>query len=161
MRTKFPERVRRRTLKPIPGFPGYKLRIDGRIVGKDGRLLKPKLKLLAKGPVLSYTMRRFQNDQRGAKPSIIDLMEQVFGRMEALRVVRSSWYQNFLEHRKEELEIKEPDEAVFSEEVVYTRRCTTCGAPTNNYRCDKCWKRMGRNIEDEEDDWFKGAVVCL
>lgn len=29
------------------------------------------------------------------------------------------------------------------------RRCTTCGAPTTNYRCEDCWRRLrGFSCED-------------
>ena len=29
------------------------------------------------------------------------------------------------------------------------RRCTTCGAPTTNYRCENCWRRLrGFSCED-------------
>lgn len=30
----------------------------------------------------------------------------------------------------------------------FTRKCTTCGRPTNNYRCDECWAKRGRGDTD-------------
>ena len=34
------------------------------------------------------------------------------------------------------------------ENRTYTRRCTTCGRPTSNYRCDECWRAI-REGQDE------------
>lgn len=29
----------------------------------------------------------------------------------------------------------------------YSRCCTDCGQPTDNYRCDKCWEKLRQNAE--------------
>ncbi|MDR0339109.1 MAG: hypothetical protein LBH65_02400 [Desulfovibrio sp.] len=35
---------------------------------------------------------------------------------------------------------------------LYSRRCATCGRPTNNYRCARCWRKLrGKYIEDPDE----------
>ncbi len=34
----------------------------------------------------------------------------------------------------------------------YTRTCTTCGKPTNNWRCDECWAKHGRSMHAYHND---------
>ena len=48
-----------------------------------------------------------------------------------------------------------PNEARYSKisrtcRSKYSRKCNTCGKPTNNFRCDRCWAKRKR----EEDDLF-------
>lgn len=42
------------------------------------------------------------------------------------------------------------------------RKCTTCGKPTNNYRCNTCWKLLRKTFEpsDEPGDEFGDPTEC-
>lgn len=45
---------------------------------------------------------------------------------------------------------------------LFARKCTDCGCPTNDYRCEKCWAiKRGGDPNTYADKWTSGVLRVL
>ena len=130
--------LKTRWWKPIDDNNYYYLSHKGfLIVKKRYEYIQPKID--------KKTNRVFYQLYKNQKVYLEELYKQIFNKEKKFDL---KWYKKALSFWKREREktlkqrIKKRLERKKKELSTYSRRCHDCGRPTNNYRCDECWKKI-------------------
>ena len=144
--------------RKIPGHPNYIMSQDGlvRNLTKD-RLLKPQWR---KSP--HYFIFSTETTFTKQAISVTKLHNLTYGGQTPN--FNHLWYQNartFIQqqnakkgyYRTHKDKVRKVKVAPNSLDLPPKRQCATCGKPTNNYRCDECWKLLRTDYGDPTEPY--------
>jgi len=95
---------------------------------------------------LSFLFRRiFQKE--------ISTQQIAFLRSQEYKILRERWNKSKKNSLHPQIQI----------ETIYRRRCHDCGKPTNNYRCEECWRKIRGYLGEEKtgEEWLHQAKLNI
>lgn len=136
--------------KPLSYLPGYEISREGQVRNiKTGHVLKHYMR---NGTKKTSFVDIWINPLSRRSSQIGALLYEAYGPGAAAKA-------GFKEPNPAKLRASRSERREHIPKVssLFKRRCTTCGKPTTNYRCDDCWHKMrgyDRDGANERDSPF-------
>lgn len=141
---------------PIPEFPGYEIDRAGHVRRADS---KGVLELQHRPSGSTFVNMR-QGPGKWRSRSINVLLVETFGAGAAASAGLPEPDMGWIAKQRELCARPRSGKSLGGDATPHrkTRRCHDCGRPTNQYRCDRCWKKLRGFGFAEADDYHTGLA---